>query len=726
MLPLYSLTIFLGAALLFLVEPMAARMALPRLGGTPAVWNTCMMFFQAALLAGYALAHVTSRWLTPRRQAAVQIALVLAPLLTLPIAVRGLPTGGASPILWLTTALAAGVGLPFLVASTAAPVLQRWYATTGREPWFLYAASNGGSLLALLCYPVLIEPHLGLSAQARTWSWGYAAFAAATIACSIALWTRPDTAPETLRTEPAPRGTRRQRVLWLALAFAPSSLTLGATQYLSTDIAAVPLLWVVPLSLYLLAFIIAFARPVSPRTVRVLNRVVPVAAVSLAVAFLIEARHPVSVIIALHLLTLFTAALLCHARLALTRPPPARLTEFYLWIAAGGALGGLFNALIAPAIFNNVYEYPLALVLALLLRPRQASKWDGLPRWALLIGDAAIPLLVGGLALALKDKLHASSDTLRLTLTIGIPAALCYLLASRPVGFALGIAGLLSMAYFQQKDGTRLLRERSFFGVCTVSQSFTDDGKPLFHTLTHGMTVHGLQYAAPGEFQKIPLGYYHPDGPIGAVFKAFAGPRLDHVALVGLGTGALAAYGRPGQRMTFHEIDPAVVKMATDPRYFTYLRDCQAQWDTAIGDGLLTLAAAPDAEYGLIVLDAFSSDAIPVHLLTRDAVETYLRKLRPQGLLAFHISNRYVDLEPVLGNIAESLHLAAVSRYDEVSDEVMYTSGRYSCDWVVMARAKEDLGPLNVLTKWLRLRPNPRLRLWTGDYSNIWSVFRWD
>lgn len=731
MLALYALTIFLGAALLFLVEPMVAKMALPLLGGSPAVWNTCVLFFQAALLAGYAWAHWSTRVLGPRVQALVQSLLMLAPLAVLPVMLRGTPPDGqGSPVFWLLMTLGAGAGLPFFVAATGAPLLQRWFAgsrhRSAADPYFLYAASNAGSLLALLAYPVVVEPHLTLADQTRWWSMGYALFAALTLACAGAAYRALPRAEAPEAASPFPPGART-RLLWVALAFIPSSLTLGTTQYLSTDIAAVPLLWVVPLAIYLLTFVLAFS-PRPPLPIPVVSRLLPAATMAVAIVFLVRAMHPAWMLVLLHLSALFIGAMLCHLRLARSRPNSSRLTEFYLLIALGGALGGLFNAVVAPRIFSTVAEYPILIVLALLVRPREPSRFDSVPRPLLHLVDFAIPVMIGGLGLWLDDRAADQPAGIRLGVTVGIPAILCYIYSPRPIGFALAIGAMCTLAIFAPpKEGAMLARTRTFFGVYTVRHS------DVFNTLMHGTTLHGLQYtSAHQDLQGIPLGYYHPEGPIGQVFTTLRAsppdgqrPLLDHVGLVGMGTGALAAYGRSGQRITFHEIDPAVVAIAKDDRYFTYLRDCKASWDVALGDGRLTLAAAPNGEYGLIVLDAFSSDAIPIHLLSREAVEVYLKKLRPHGLIAVHISNQYLDLEPVLGRIAEALGIAGLVRRDDVSERVQRESGRYSCVWVLLARDRADFGPLAHDARWLPILTRRDVPVWTDDYSNIWSIFRW-
>lgn len=745
MLILYSITIFTGAALLFLVQPMVAKLVLPLLGGSPAVWNTCMVFFQAALLGGYLSAHLLGK-LRPRIQVAVYSLALAAPIaagLILQRLIVALPTDPAppesgSPIGWLLALLAVAVGGPFLILSAAGPLLQKWFAGTGhpaaKDPYFLYAASNTGSMLALLGYPLLLEPTLPLGDQRWVWSVGFGLFAVMATLCGLRYQRRAavtTAAPST--TSPAP--TWRLRLWWVFLAFVPSSLMLGATQFISTDIAAVPLLWVIPLAIYLLTFILAFSTAI-PSQVASVSKVLPILLIGLAVSFLVRARHPITVLLVLHLLALFLGALLCHGRLAAGRPHPSRLTEFYLLIAVGGVLGGLFNALLAPVLFNSIIEYPIALGLALLARPASPwDWWDRQPRSARLLISAAVPLLVFS-AVMFGDQIRYSglaSPKALTAVSAGLPAILCYLFVRRPVPFSAGVAVILVTAvHLWGAAGGHLVTTRTFFGVYHVSRDALPN-PPGGHltTLTHGTTVHGLQSTEPGR-EHTPLGYYHPDGPIGQVFRDFKDvpdhsgrPLLDHVGLVGLGTGALATYGEPGRRITFHEIDPAVVAIAENPQYFTYLRDCKARYDFALGDGRLTLARVPDGEYGLILLDAFSSDAIPIHLITREAAALYLTKLKPGGLLAFHISNQYLELAPVLARIAADLDLAIIGREDEIPEDEMIRTSRFSCTWILLARRRDDFGPLLKSPLWRSLTPTAAAPLWTDDYSNILSVFQW-
>jgi hypothetical protein len=751
----FTVAIFVGAALLFFVQPMVAKMLLPLLGGSPAVWNTCMVFFQAALLAGYAYAHWSVRALGPRRQVVLHILVVLAPLMVLPVALRGGdPPVEGSPVGWLLFALAATIGLPFVVAATGGPLFQRWFSATGHraasDPYFLYAASNAGSLIALLSYPILVEPLTTVGQQQWLWSGGYLLFALMTIVCGIlvvktgsgraAAVAAPApapaaAAPETRLSPGAPGTARvktpllespwRQRLWWLAMAFIPSSLMLGVTQYMSTDIAAVPLLWIVPLSMYLLTFIVAFAgRQVV--SVGLLSRILPILVIAVAIAFLTHATSPILLLIPLHLVMFFVAALLCHMRLAESRPPTARLTEFYLLIAVGGVLGGIFNALLAPVVFTAVAEYPIAIALACLARIPSARVKTGEPLWKGYALDYGAPVLIGLVALfgrwagfqmerGLKSLQLFDAD-LQLAIAVGIPAFACYLLATRRIALSLGTGALFAVALFKAASaGGVIYNERTFYGVHRVKEN---EG---FVELVHSNTTHGMQDRRQPH---IPLAYYSPISPIGHVFEMFHSTELfSRVGVVGLGTGAIAAYGEPGQQFTFYEIDPAIEAIAQT--HFTYLRDSRAGMQVKLGDGRQTLARrTADGAYGLLVLDAFSSDAIPVHLVTREAVELYMTKLRPGGMLAFHISNRYLDLLPVLERISAEQNLALIHRNHLMDDQTSARTGVLGSHWVLIARDRLDFGPLVNDARWLGPTPGRRGPLWTDDFSNILSIVR--
>jgi spermidine synthase len=764
---LYAATMFTSASLLFWVQPMVAKMLLPLLGGTPAVWNTCMLFFQAMLLAGYAYALAISRWLSIRQQVATHALLLLLTALTFPIliseaTVRSVPREG-NPSLWLLGSLLTTVGLPFFAVATNSPLLQKWFAETrhasSRDPYFLYAASNAGSLLALLSYPLLLEPSLTLGGQSRLWSFVYALLFVLLAACAFVLLRRTQRGETELRpaaikaTEPhdeetksetnsprvtnAARATDTQandarvgdvqaqtlsrRLRWIALAFVPSSLMLGVTTYFSTDIASIPLLWVIPLSLYLLTLVLAFARRqlLKPRT---LARLLPGVALIFALVYLSGATQPTWLLVLTHLFFFFVAALTCHAQLAEDRPTVRHLAEFYLLMSVGGVLGGVFNALVAPSVFNTTLEYPLVIILACLLLPR--SKNDAAvdtPRERLFdIGvPAAVALLTISLALIVS---RFEFDWIQgLALVTGVPLIVSYLFKRRPVRFALALgAVMLGSSFHANLTRDTLLAERNFFGTLRVTQDTAGDT----HWLYHGTTIHGRQSLALDRHCE-PLSYYHREGPLARVFENYNAQSnaSPNVAIVGLGTGATAAYTRAGQAWTFYEINPAVLQIARDPAYFTYLSYCaNAPVEISLGDARLQLQNAPDAHYGLIILDAFSSDAIPVHLMTVEALDLYLSKLAPGGLLVFHISNRSLDLHPVVADLARARNLVCLG-FDDTSRN--QPRGKEPSQWVVMARRPEDVTTLAADSRWQTLEGRPDRAIWRDDFSNIVSIFKW-
>lgn len=734
MLSLYALTIFLGAGLLFLVQPLFARMALPLLGGAPAVWNTAMVFYQAVLLAGYGYAHVATRALGVRRQAALHLAVLLLPLTVLPVRIPPgwHPPADASPVPWLLALLAVAVGLPFFAASTTSPILQAWFAATGhgaaRDPYFLYAASNLGSMLALLAYPAVVERALVLDAQSRLWSWGYGALVLLVGACAVALWRAagaPAGAGAAMAAGPEPveaatRPTVARRARWTLLAFVPSSLLLSVTTYLTTDIAAIPLLWVVPLAIYLLTFILVFGRRrLIPH--RVWVELLPLALLPLVLVLVARANEPLAVILPTHLIAFFVAAMVCHGELAADRPHARHLTGFYLWLSLGGVLGGAFTALAAPLLFSGVAEYPLVLVLVPLLATRPPGAWQG--RLARVL-DVALPLGLAGLGLAVMRALDRGPlDAEWLGPAVGLLTLACLAFARRPLRFALGLgAVLLAGAVHPGQEGTLLHAERSFFGISRV----TRDPTGQYHLLMHGTTLHGMQALAPAR-RREPLTYFHPSGPLGEFFAAADGPaRPRAVAVVGLGAGSLACYGRPDERWTFYEIDPTVLRIAADPRFFTFLRDCPpAPVAVRLGDARLTLDRAPDGAYDVIILDAYSSDAPPMHLLTLEAVRLYLRKLAPGGRLLFNVSNRHLVLEPVLGAIGRAAGLAARTRDDPHVSDAERRLGKLESQWVVMARRDEDLGALRHHPRWTVPRVPADAEPWTDGFASLLSAFRW-
>jgi hypothetical protein len=977
MLLVFALTLFVSAFLLFLVEPMVGKMVTPLLGGTPAVWNTCMVFFQALLLAGYAYAHASTAWLGARKQAALHALVLLVPLAFFPLAVdRGRAAGAdRDPVLTVLLLLTLSVGVPFLVVSTSAPLLQRWFAGTGhpaaRDPYFLYGASNLGSMLALLGYPTLVEPWLSLAEQRWLWGIGYGVLALLTAGCAVCLWRskpapeaaggpvagksdspvtftdRPSAGrgrgPQHVRATPpskkptpvpaAPlddRVTAARRLRWVVLAAVPSSLMLGATTYMTTDIAAIPLLWVLPLALYLLSFILVFSKSsealqsvavsvatlaglaavawlvptyfpsqkfpwIGPavwlgcaggallslrllfvRDARLLHRSfvlsVPLLILLLLFNMLSEGGRPsnIGLAIALHLATLFAVAMVCHGELALDRPSPRHLTGFFLWMSVGGVVGGLFNALLAPVLFNGIVEYQLALVAACFLVPplttlakEGGGSWnltadlvllalfvligglllglrlrDGDLDFTALYGRAgawAAAALLGGLALGLgrawRDPKRSPASYLDVALPLalallavglgwglyanvvwrrvngfassigmerperlyhvlmyGVPAVLCYTFVERPVRFGLSVGALALAAATCGVVLNRVeFQDRSFFGVLKVEKdpswnpSVPDQLESV--SLMHGTTLHGIQLRSAADpeadlrWRQQPMTYYHRTGPVGNVFGVYNTDPSRPFGVIGLGTGTMANYALSpdpaakgavgaaagimaaraaprGQHVTFYDIDPVVRGISFDSdRFFTYIADARARGaepELVMGDARLTMERQElrdDQKYGLLIIDAFSSDAIPVHLITREALELYLDRLRPDGIVLFHVSNRYLDLRPVLANLAREEKLTGYAYADDrEKSNAPSQTGRFPSTWVALARKPEHLDRLLrqpawgeiqptlksatllagfVKAPWEALKPDPKVGVWTDDYSNLLSVFNW-
>ncbi len=732
MLTLYATAMLLSAALLFLVQPMFGKMALPLFGGAAAVWNTCMVFFQTALLAAYLYAHLLTARLRPRAQALVHAALVLSVLAALPIGLRSgslEPGGGFTASLLLGLALS--VGAPFFALATTAPLLQHWFAALpaagGPSPFSLYAVSNAGSLAALAAYPLVVERHFAVETQIRVFTWAYVAFAVLIIACAVSIARADQPAPSAHHPpapDPAgqavdePRGVTRRRLVWVALAAAPSTLLLSVTAHATTNLAPSPLLWTVPLALYLLTFILAFARPSpSPRLARA---VAPAAALAVATSLLAVSTRPVWAVLALHLGAFFLLSLACHVELARRRPAPARLTEYYVCLSAGGALGGAFNALAAPRLFTSLAEYPIGLALACFVLPNAAFVPSGRTSWRRDLAWALGILAFSAAAARLLPRAGVELGSLVASLVaVGLPLAACALVWPYAQRFALGLGAVL-LAGAWSPAGHVLHAERNFFGVVTA----TLDATGRYRQLVHGDTVHGAQALDPLRRREA-LAYYHATGPIGRVLDDLNGRgAAGRVAVVGLGIGSLAAYGRPGQQWTFYEINPAVERLATNAGLFTYLADCEAAWDVVLGDGRLALARAPDHVFDAIVLDAFASDVIPVHLVTAEAVDLYLRKLKPGGVLAFHISNRYLDLGPVLAALAERRGLDGAWMHHrttaaEQAQQVLDST------WVVASADGTALAGLRRDERWQRLATRPGVAAWTDGYSNLFAALKW-
>ena len=719
-----ALAVFAGAALIFIAEPLAAKLVLPRLGGGPSVWTGCMLLFQALLLAGYGYAHLVGTRAKPRTQVVMHAAVLGIGLALLPIALPSNLTDptGWTPLLWLIIALAGALAVPFIALAGTGLLLQRWYE--GDDPYPLYAASNLGSLVALLAYPTIVEPALAVTTQAKVWKWLY--FATALLAVAYGASSKKGSDPFFEKGSDPVSWNRRLR--WLLLAFVPSSLVLGATQHMTTDVASVPFLWVVPLAAYLGSFVVAFSRrrPVSPRAWQVLFAITAVGA---ATSMWALARTFASTLLVLHPVLVFAAGCACHGRLADLKPAPSKLTEFYLWIAIGGLLGGVFNAMIAPAIFPMLIEYPLMIVAAafLLSNNDEHQPWPRDLIWA-----------AGILAFAIGTQLFAermdwTQRNQVLFVQAGLPCIAVLFLIARPRRFALALAAVISVGgFWGGPRGETLARSRTFFGVHRVVErsgpTLAADDRPVsvrFRYLYNGTTRHGSQALEP-PLRDLPTSYYHRTTIVGQLFDAL-GPRFNRIAVIGLGAGTLAAYAHPTQSMTFYELDPEVVRIASDPSFFTYISGSKAKLSFVTGDGRLGIAKAQPGQFDLIVVDAFSSDAIPVHLLTKEAMALYLRALSPEGVLLLNLTNNHVDLLPIVDALASDAKLTGLVGEDAPQTFQQMLEGMDGARWAILARDTGALGALNHDDARLKLpvtrshAPDHRY-LWTDDYASVFTV----
>ena len=873
---LFAATLFVSAFLLFLVQPMIAQMILPLLGGTPQVWNTCMVFFQAALLAGYAYTHSATTYMPVKRQTLVHGCLLIVPFLffVMPFAIGDwTPATEANPIWSVLLILLMTVGLPFFVVATSAPLLQRWFGSTGhssaKDPYFLYGASNLGSMLALISYPFFFQPMFELPQMALIWMFGYMALIALVCVCGLTIWTAAPTvelapAGAAAKSQPLPVSetqqsvsrrpirqrsrsaltatvapivmearTRRltwpRRLRWVALAAAPSSLMLGLTTYMTTDIAAIPLFWIVPLSLYLLSFILVFARwPVVWTSVphRLCVYAEPVLLLGLGVVAMAAWNVSTFWQVVAHLVAFFGCVMVCHGELAKDRPDSRHLTEFYLWMSVGGVAGGLFNSLIAPMVFTLVIEYFLVLLVVLFLRP-QTHFWSwirgrtepaddhslveylldlgyagclGLLAYALLRVSLNRNFLSSGFDLTgfLRERCYIGTFGMvrqsaaslarwtELVLIEGIPIGICLAFAGRPVRIGLAVIGLFTVNFFMlvYGDTGTIYQNRSFFSVQRVRLEVEPE-LGTYHILMHGGIDHGRQNLEPGPAaisamaaagipyfhpdnkRDQPISYFFPTNPIGQISMQLRNMESKPpFAVVGLGTGTMASYARPGQVMDIYEIDSAVLHLSEPPDgsepYFHYIQDAKKRGvnlKVILGDGRLKIKDAPPKYYQMIVLDAFSSDAIPVHLMTKEAIALYLSKLKDDGILVFNITNRYVRLAPILADLAKEFDMICLQQGDS-SDRNF--PEKFGTDWAVLfpkpknvdqmaCKAASVLGGLapgldfapfgalraaaNLdyqipfpqrldLSRWNHPRPSGR-PVWTDHYQNMMPMINW-
>lgn len=712
-------TVFLSAALVFLVQPMFARMATPLLGGSPNVWNVSLVCFQAALLGGYAYAHLSTHFLkTVKSQVILHGVLLVLAGLVLPFQLTGMfgAPDPSQPALWLILTFGVSIAPPFAIISATAPLIQSWYARTGRpdahDPYHLYAASNAGSLLGLAAYPILMEPLAPLAMQAGLWSMGYAVLALCLIGCGLLAARAPKTlmaAPYVPQAEDrAPANVWRQRLWWVTLAFVPSSLLVGVTTHISTDVASAPFLWAPPLMLYIGSFIVVFAKrpPISTDQVaRVMPLIAGVALFTLSSA----ANVPTVLSFGVHLAALFFAAVGCHGLLVADRPATGRLTEFYLLMSFGGVLGGAFNALLVPVIFTTVAEYPLMLIATLLLMPQRWRVGPFRVRiWAML----ALAAFVASMFVGSSEWLGGYAVRVFFILLIVALLALFMARQSRAAG-AVCVAAIWGIGALSSPISGGM-SERGFFGVVKVVER---DG---YRLMVHGTTLHGAQ-ATSGEVLT-PTTYYAEEAPIGQVFAAF--DRPERVGVVGLGVGSVACYARSGQDYVYYEIDPIVARLAKDPEYFTYLSACTPDAPVVLGDGRLTLADEAEHGFGLLLIDAFSSDSVPAHMLTREALQLYLSRTAEDGVVLLHISNRHMALEKVVSGIVADLGVPARVQFYKAAGSDRGGFSVQSSRVVAIAHSEAALDAYAGDERWRELTPGDK-RPWTDDYSNVIGAF-WD
>ena len=723
----YTAAIFVSALLLFSVQPLFTKMVLPRLGGSPAVWSVAMVFFQALLLAGYLYAHLLMRIKSRVVPIVAHVLLLVMALLALPLSIAARwgepPTGGYA--VWLLGLFAASIGLPFFALAANNPLLQAWFVRTGHpdggDPYFLYASSNIGSFLALLSYPLLLEPVFTLRMQNLIWTGGYGLLIVLIAACGFLLWRSPALAagelPAAESELPAPSWATRAR--WVFLAAVPSGLLIAVTAHISTDVAAAPLLWVLPLSLYLLTWVLVFqSRPLLPH--RWVLRAQPAAIAGVIVLLAIGGEQNLLLTLGGHQLCFFVIAMACHGELAATRPPAQYLTGFYVALSFGGMVGGLFAGLIAPYAFSWVAEYPILIALAALSRPTAAERGWGWSRffWPLL-AVLAVVLIVPSQT---RGELFERIEEQRVYVAGGV-AVLVVLLALGLNASRLKLAALAALALalirvYPADDG-RVETVRSFFGVHKIVT--TPSGQ--YHVLMHGTTIHGAQKFANSDGTPVsgrpePITYYHKDGGIGQAIAAIRkrkGAPL-RVAVIGLGAGTLTCAAGPGESWKFFEIDQSMVDTARDPRYFTYVRNCQPGLSPVIGDARLTFAREPDKIYDLIIVDAYSSDAIPIHLATEEAMKIYKDKLAPGGAVVMHVSNRHLELSSVVVGIADANDLKSWVYSEDSGRDSEYI---FATSVVVSARAEADIGALAASEQWEETAANRTQRVWTDDYCNV-------
>lgn len=741
----FALTIFLSAFLLFQVQPLIGKIVLPWFGGTPAVWTTCMLFFQVLLLGGYAYAHWLTARLTSRQQGRVHVVLLaLAVAATAPTILPGegwKPSGDESPLLVILGLLAVSVGLPYFTLSATGSLTQAWFSRRypRRSPYALYALSNIGSLLGLLTFPFVVEPRFGASQQASLWFWGYALFAG--LCGALALRRGPASASPDLSPEAAAEDSTSGppalglRLVWVALAACASTMLLAVTNQMAIDVASVPFLWVVPLSLYLLSFILCFG---SERWYpRVLFYPLLVAAnVGVVGLMLAGASAKLEVQVAVYSASLFVFVMVCHGELYRLRPHPRYLTSFYLALSLGGALGGVLVGLVAPYVFSQYYELHLCLLMTAALvfyafhrDPR--LELGGMALRVLVLGETVAA--AGIIFYAARVDGYAFGFVVPLIVAVAVVLLFAFLwsfgvvqtrrgrLAWLLPPVAVALLGVNLVVEAERRGSGAVAITRGFFGMLRVVDRQLEDPLEARRILYHGAINHGFQFLKP-ERQMWHNSYFPEESGIGVALTQHPSRRSKtplRIGLLGLGAGTLLTYGQPGDHIRIYEIDPEVEPISR--RYFTYFDRTEATTEVVLGDGRLSLEREPDQHFDILILDAFSSDAIPMHLLTREAFAVYMRHLKPDGILAANMSNRHVDIKPVLKQFAEVLGLRFVwvASYDDDA------RGVYGADWGLLTRNESFLASPSVVGSEDTSEVSTELRMWTDEYTNLFAVLKW-
>jgi hypothetical protein len=722
----YTAAIFTSALLLFSVQPLFTKMVLPRLGGSPAVWSVAMVFFQSLLLGGYAYAHYLMTLKSRVAPIAIHLVLLVVALFTLPLSIA---SGWGEPpasgyAFWLLGLFAVSIGLPFFALAANNPMLQAWFVRTGHpdgpDPYFLYASSNIGSFLALLSYPVLLEPMFTLRTQNLIWTGGYALLIVLIAACGVLLLhSKPMTEAAISASDgdaPAPTWTVRLR--WIFLAAVPSGLLIAVTAHISTDVAAAPLLWVLPLSLYLLTWVLVFqSRPLLPHKWMLMAQ--PVAIGGVMVLLAVGGEQDLFLTLGGHQICFFIIAMACHGELARTRPAASYLTGFYVALSFGGMVGGLFAGLIAPYTFSWIAEYPILLALAALCRPAGTTGMRGaLALWVLVVIAAVVLIAIA----------FGSGSTTELIETNRLLVAKVFAVVLMVLGVlwkidrwklaTLVALGLVLIRVYPADDG-RVETVRSFFGVHKIV--VTSNGQ--YHVLMHGTTIHGAEKFLNDDGTRVKgrpeaITYYHTDGGIGRAIAAIRERKRGpiRVAVIGLGAGTLTCQSQPGEDWKFFEIDQTMVDTARDPKYFSFVSACEPNLKPVIGDARLTFAREQDGIYDLIIVDAYSSDAIPIHLATEEAMAIYKAKLAPQGAVVMHVSNRHLELASVVVGIAEENDLKSWVYNEDSGRDNEYI---FTTEVVISAREEADVGEIASDNKWALTEATEGQRVWTDDYSNV-------